>query len=150
MNRYELERYLHEHIPLSAAMQASVVELQPDRAVLSAPLQPNINHRETVFGGSAASLATLAAWSLVHVRLRQAGIDARLVIQHNTMDYERALTDDFTARASLAAPEEWPRFLRTLARHRRARIEVVATLEQNGESAGHFSGTFVALDAKHD
>lgn len=150
MNRDELERYLHEHIPLSAAMQASVAELQPDRVVLAAPLQPNINHRETVFGGSASALAILAAWSLVHVRMQMAGISARLVIQRNTVDYERALVDAFTARAVLASPDDWPRFLRTLARRGRARIEVDATLEQNGVSAGHFSGTFVALNAKHD
>jgi len=42
----ELERYLHEHIPLSRAMQVSVVSVQPESVVLSAPLAPNINHRE--------------------------------------------------------------------------------------------------------
>lgn len=150
MDKAGLERYLHEHIPLSAAMQAGVVELQPDRVVLSAPLQPNINHRETVFGGSASALATLAAWSLIHVRLQGAGISSRLVIQSNTMEYGRALTDTFTARAVLASPNDWSRFLRTLSRRGRARIEVEALLEQDGVQAGHFSGTFVAMDAKHD
>lgn len=145
MDTAELERYLHEHIPLSAAMQAAVVEVQPDRVVLAAPLAPNINHRETVFGGSAAALATLAAWSLVHVRLRAAGITSRLVIQRNTVEYERALSGDFIARAVLACADDWPRFLRTLTRRGRARIDVDATLEQDGVTAGRFSGTFAAL-----
>ena len=145
MTPAELEAYLHEHIPLSAAMQASVVEVGADTVVLAAPLAPNINHRETVFGGSAAALATLAAWSLVHVRLRTAGISSRLVIQRNTVDYERALTGDFTARAVLARPDDWPVFLRTLTRRGRARIAVEATLEQGAEVAGRFSGTFAAL-----
>jgi thioesterase domain-containing protein len=84
----ELEAYLHEHIPLSHAMQVAVVELGPDTVVLRAPLAPNINHRETVFGGSASAVAILAAWSLLHTRLTSAGISARLVIQRNTMSYD--------------------------------------------------------------
>lgn len=146
MEPEQLERYLHEHIPISAAMRVTVISIQPDEVVLGAPLAPNINHRETVFGGSASALATLAAWSLVHVRLRTAGVTARLVIQHNTVDYERALTADFTARAVLAAPADWPVFLRTLVRRGRARVGVDAVLEQRGVRAGRFSGRFVALD----
>lgn len=147
MEAEELEQYLHEHIPLSAAMQASVKDLQPDRVVLTAPLKPNINHRETVFGGSASALATLAGWSLVHLCLQTSGITARLVIQRNTMEYEGALTDAFSATAVFAQPSDWARFLRTLVRRGRARIAVEATLEQSGRVAGHFSGTFVALAA---
>ena len=46
-----LESYLHEHIPITRAMQVRVVEIGPEHARLTAPLAPNINHRETVFGG---------------------------------------------------------------------------------------------------
>jgi len=147
MDPEELERYLHEHIPLSAAMQVSVKDLQPDRVVLTAPLKPNINHRDTVFGGSASALATLAAWSLVHVCLQTAGVSARLVIQHNRVDYQRPLTGDFGASAVLASPETWSRFLKTLVRRGRARIDVTVSLEQDGQVAGRFDGRFVALDA---
>jgi len=148
MEPEQLEQYLHDHIPLSAAMQVSVREVQPDRVVLAAPLKPNINHRATVFGGSASALATLAAWSLVHVCLDTAGMSARLVIQHNSVDYQRPLTDDFIAIATFKRPELWSRFLRGLVRRGRARIVMAASLEQGGRVAGHFEGTFVALDAK--
>jgi thioesterase domain-containing protein len=62
MTPIELERYLHEHIPLSHAMRVGVVTVDAGTVVLRAPLEPNINHRETVFGGSASALAILAAW----------------------------------------------------------------------------------------
>ena len=65
----QLERYLHEHIPLSKAMGVSVLSVGEEAVTLRAPLAPNINHRETVFGGSASALAILAAWSLLHTRL---------------------------------------------------------------------------------
>lgn len=61
MNPQALEQYLHDHIPLSKAMQVSVLEASQERVILMAPLAPNINHTESVFGGSASAVATLAA-----------------------------------------------------------------------------------------
>ena len=74
MNPHELESYLHEQIPLSQAMAVRVVSVSDDSVVLGADLAPNINHRETLFGGSASAIAILAAWSLVHSRLHSAGM----------------------------------------------------------------------------
>lgn len=59
----DLQAYLHRQIPLSAAMQVSVVSATLDSVVLSAPLAPNINHKYTAFGGSVSALGILAAWS---------------------------------------------------------------------------------------
>jgi thioesterase domain-containing protein len=145
MTGIELERYLHEHIPLSKAMAVQVVSVSADSVVLGAPLAPNINHRETVFGGSASALAILAAWSLLHTRLRGEGIAARLVIQRNTMDYEQPILGDFVARSSLQAPEQWAQFTRMLARKGKARMAVVSVLECDGHAVGRLSGEFVAL-----
>jgi thioesterase domain-containing protein len=141
----ELERYLHEHIPLSRAMQLSVRRATDDEVVLTAPLAPNINHRETVFGGSASAVAILAAWSLLHLRLGEARSTSRLVIQRNTMDYRLPIRGDFVARSSLSDPAKWERFRRTLERKGRARIAVSSVLEYAGEAAAYFEGEFVAV-----
>ena len=143
----ELQQYLYDHIPLSAAMGVSVVDVAPERVVLAAPLDRNINHRQTVFGGSASAVAILAAWSLVQVRLRAANLACRLVIQRNTMDYDQPISGDFTAHAGLVQPEAWPAFMRLLQRRGKARIKVAATLLFEGRAAGRFSGEFVALAA---
>jgi thioesterase domain-containing protein len=139
----ELERYLHTHIPLSKAMAVGVVSIGEGAVVLWAPLEANINHRETVFGGSACALAMLAGWALVHVRLEAAGIAARLVIQRNEMEYQRPILGDFTARASLERPERWRPFTDTLLRRRKARISVLSVLEQAGQVVATFTGVFV-------
>lgn len=149
MQPAELERYLHEHIPLSQAMEVSVVSVEQNAVVLGAPLAPNINHRDTVFGGSAAALATLAAWSLLHTRLLVHGKPCRLVVQRCTMDYGQPIPGDFTVRAVLAEAPAWPRFLRTLERRGRARIAVPAVLEHGGQEVCRFSGEFVALGKTH-
>jgi thioesterase domain-containing protein len=112
----ELERYLHLHIPLSRAMQVSVVAVGAATVVLKAPLEPNINHQETVFGGSASALAILAAWSLLHTCLLDAGIASRLVIQRNRVAYELPIDGEFTARSSIEDTEAWHQFVRMLTR----------------------------------
>ena len=149
MDLKELETYLHEHIPLSLAMQVSVLDATPEHVVLGAPLSPNINHRETVFGGSASALAILSAWTLLHTKLTASGRKCTLVIQRNTMCYERAVTGQFVATATTPASDAWSMFTRMLDRKGRALITVSSVLMQDGHAAGHFEGDFVALDAKN-
>ena len=141
----ELERYIHEHIPLSKGMAVSVVSVEAREVILTARLEPNINHRGTVFGGSASALAILASWALLHVRLKAAGLADNLVIQRNTMEYQLPIPGPFTARASLERPERWPQFTAMLARRGKARITVSAVLEHAGRVVGGFTGEFVAL-----
>jgi len=143
--RADLERYLHEHIPLSRVMQVSVVSVHADGVILRAPLAPNINHQDTVFGGSASALAILAGWSLLHTRLAAAGIASRLVIQRNTMHYDLPITGAFTARSFIRTPAAWESFTRMLERKGRARLTVSCALEFNDQTAARLEGEFVAL-----
>jgi thioesterase domain-containing protein len=144
----ELAQYLHRQIPLSQAMGVSVASIEPNALTLAAPLAPNINHRETVFGGSAAALAILAGWSLLHLRLQAEGITGRLVIQRNAMEYRQPIRGSFNARATLEHPERWKLFTVTLLRKGKARITVSAQLRHMEQVAGLFTGQFVALAAQ--
>jgi thioesterase domain-containing protein len=141
----ELQDYLHQNIPLSWAMQVSVLQVETAEVQLQAPLEPNINHRRTVFGGSAAALAMLASWSLLHVRLHAARVPAHLVIQRNTMEFVFPVNGEFSARASLLAQQRWDPFLLALTRRGKARVAVVALVEQSQTVAARFTGEFVAL-----
>jgi thioesterase domain-containing protein len=143
----ELEQYMHRHIPISRAMAVAVVSIGEGAVVLQAPLAPNINHRETVFGGSACALAILAGWSLLFVRLRATGLSSSLVIQRHTMEYQQPIVGQFTARATLQHPERWRSFTTLLARKRKARVAVTAALEHANQVVATFAGEFVALAA---
>jgi thioesterase domain-containing protein len=143
----ELAQYIHEHIPLTEAMGVSVISVDEHAVTLQAPLAPNINHRQTVFGGSASALAILAGWALLHVRLHSEGITDRLVIQRNTMEYRHPILGQFIARATLEHPDRWKSFTTMLARKGKARITVSAALEQMDRVVGRFTGQFVALGA---
>ena len=143
----ELERYIHGHIPLSRTMGVAVLAAGDDGVILQAAFEPNINHRGTVFGGSASALAILASWALLHVRLESEGLADRLVIQRNSMEYRRPILGSFSARSSLVHRESWSRFTGALESRGKARVSVAAVLEYAGEVAGEFTGEFVALRA---
>jgi thioesterase domain-containing protein len=144
MTPQALQDYLYAHIPLSKAMAVEVKSATPQGVLLTAPLAPNINHRATVFGGSASTLAILSAWALLHVSMLDADIKARLVIQKNTMSYDLPMLGEFSAEAAAPAPEKWQRFLATLQKHKRARISISSILNCDGKKVGAFEGDFVA------
>jgi thioesterase domain-containing protein len=141
----QVERYLHEHIPLSVAMGVEVKMATLERVQLSAPLAPNMNHHETIFGGSAAAVATLSAWTLLHLRLGQTGLAARLVIQRSAMEYEKPIPGNFDAICRFADDYAWERFRTTLERRGRARITLTADLVYAAHRMATFEGDFVAL-----
>ncbi|HTX05261.1 MAG TPA: YiiD C-terminal domain-containing protein [Steroidobacteraceae bacterium] len=140
-----LERYLHEQIPLSAAMGVRVGMASLEQVRLWAPLSPNVNHNETVFGGSAAALAILSAWALLHLRIERASLRARLVIQRSSVEYERPIAGEFEALCGFSDPLAWERFRITLVRRGRARLRLTADVVYHGQRMASFEGEFVAL-----
>ncbi|HEY6481913.1 MAG TPA: YiiD C-terminal domain-containing protein [Steroidobacteraceae bacterium] len=140
-----LERYLHEQIPLTVPMGVQVKLATAQYVLLSAPLAPNINHHATVFGGSGAVLATLAAWALMHLRLTQARVRASVVIQRSSIEYEKPILGDFCAACRFADPQDWDRFLAMLERRGRARMTLHAHLLHEAQRMASFVGDFVAL-----
>jgi len=141
-----MQKYLHERIPISKAMGVEVLEATVNGVKLAAPLSPNINHRETVFGGSASAVAILSAWSLLYLRLLNENINSRIVIQRNTMTYEHPITDMFTASSVVCDRSAWLKFITTLKRKNRARIKISSILHCNEKKVGEFGGDFVAID----
>lgn len=145
MDNLTFQNYLHQAIPQSLAMQVSVDEVTDNSVQLSAPLAPNINHRNSVFGGSASSVAILSAWSLLYTRLAGQDINATLVIQNNTMSYDAPILGRFEARASLVNENDWSRFIKLLLHRGKARIEVQSILNYGNKPAGRLTGNFVAV-----
>lgn len=143
-----LRDYLLTHIPLTAAMGVEVHVERPERVVLAAPLTPNVNHQGTAFGGSVAALATLAAWSLIRVRLDQAGRAANVVIQRSSMEYDAAIDGELRAVCEFGDEDLWRRTIERLERRRRARLDLHSRLEHAGKAAARFCGTFVLLDER--
>lgn len=139
-----LRTYLHDHIPLSRAMAVEVLEASANHVPLEAPLAPNINMHGTMFGGSSATLALLAAWSVMYLRLEAEGIASQLVIHRTTTEYLLPISGPAQASAHLDEAG-WPSFLQTFQRRGRARLTVASELLYEGKPAGRLSGEFVAI-----
>lgn len=145
-----VERYLHEHIPLSRAMGVTVKGFSADSLCLAAPLAPNLNHRGTAFGGSVACLAILAGWSWLLTRLAGRDPAPRLVIQEQTVDYLLPISANFEATCGAPSDATWHRFLRALEVRGRGRLALAVDVASEGKLVARFRGAFVAMHSVDD
>ena len=141
----DLTSYLHEKIPLTQAMGVNVTEIG-DRFVLEAPLEANINHLGTAFGGSLHALPTLACYAVLWTLLTGAGIDCHVVNKHSSVEYRQPVRGRLRAVCLCPTPERERQFLEDLRRNKKARLEMTAVVEgDNGRPAVEFTGLFVAF-----
>ncbi|HCO27576.1 MAG: thioesterase [Gimesia sp.] len=140
----EVTAYLHQHIPVTRAMQFSVLPVTDGLLKLSAKLAPNLNHQETAFGGSIASLGILAGWTLIHLKLRVDQPNYKIVIQKSEIEFLKPIEADFIAECPLPGDGVWTPFHASLQRKRRGRITLESTVKVNGQIAAVIKGIFVA------
>ncbi|MDP9141358.1 MAG: thioesterase domain-containing protein [Pseudomonadota bacterium] len=144
MNPQQFTEFLHRSIPLTIALGARVIELGDQHVRLTAPLEPNLNHHGTAFGGSLATLGILAGWVALHHGMERAGVKGSLVVRQTTLDYLRPVTGELVAESRL--PEEtWLDFVAALRESRRARIEVCSALRDSAGDAVRARGSYIAL-----
>ncbi len=148
MNLSEVTSYIHEHIPVTSHLGAVIDSYDGEKVVITAPLKPNLNHRNTAFGGSISALGILAGWTLLYLKLKEKGIKNRLVIQKSSFDFLAPVDGDFQAVCSLPQKETWDRFLKTLAKRGRARIKVHSRIEASSGTGGNHEGAYVAVILK--
>ena len=142
---FGLETYLYQHIPLSKHLGVRVQHADIESVRLVAPLEPNLNHRMTGFGGSISAVAILAGWSLLWCRLRERTGGHNIVIQRNSIDYLAPVTADFTASCIAPSAAHWKRFERAFEQRGRSRIELDVEVRVADTLAATFTGRFVAL-----
>lgn len=140
----ELERFIRDTIPLARVIDVRLTHWDGDRVVMSAPLPPNVNDKGCAFGGSLASVMTLAGWALVELALRRRGIACDVFVADSQLRYLAPVWDDFEARACLAEGEDWHGFMSTLEQRGKARIQVHVKVCGDGGDATTLEARFVA------
>jgi len=140
-----LESLLHHDIPITKALGLEVRDWSEQRLQLHAPLDANINHASTMFGGSLYCVAVLAGWGWLYLRLREAGIEeGHILIQEGQISYPRPITSDALAYGEPAEERAWERFETTFRRRGRARITLQSRIvTESGEDGVRFSGQYV-------
>ena len=135
--------YMHSCIPLVTQMQVKSPLLDESGLSLSAPLAPNINHERTAFGGSLVSLATLACWGYLWLLLEDEP-RMHMVVNEANMRYLKPVTGALTARCAAPDAPALRKFLDTLDRRGKARLELKAAITQDGVLCAEYAGSFVA------
>lgn len=138
-----LERYMHAHIPLVTPMQVRVAGYDATGLTLVAPLAPNINHERSAFGGSLASLMTLACWGYLWLQL-EGESELHIVVNEANLRYLKPVTGELLARCRAPAPKVLETFVATLKRRGKARVELTAEVRQGEALAVEYRGSFVA------
>ena len=141
----ELQNYLYAHIPLTVHLDASIKEYNGQSLTYSAPLRPNTNQHNSVFGGSLAAVAVLSGWTLAHIKLSELKLANDLVIQSSQLDYLHPVTADFEVVSRLADDGSFDKFSRLFERKGRGRLTVETQLMCGGEVCGLHQGVYVAV-----
>ncbi len=138
-----LAQTLYQEIPLSQGIGIEVVSYNGECLVLRAPLAPNINHKDTAFGGSLHALTTLAGWGLLFLKLHERQMHGKIVIQESSIRYHRPVNTDFEARCCVPSAAALEKCFKTLARHNKARIQLDAAITLDEVPAVSFQGSYV-------
>lgn len=140
---------LHHHyqsMPPVAAMDVSIAGYDGRRLRLHAPLSTHVNDKGCAFGGSLASMMTLASWGLVSLHVEAAGLEADVFVADSQIRYLAPLFADLDVEAELAPDAGWPGFIATLRERGRARTSLVARARlPDGGIATEFTARYVAI-----
>jgi len=147
MDRELFQEYLSERIPITGTcgMAFAVVRSDEEQVAVRAPLSENLNDKHTAFGGSIASLLTVAAWGMAFGITAEAEATPYVAIQRCEIEYLLPIAADFEAVARRPAEETVTRFLEMYRRFGKSRIEVESTVVIEGNLAARFVGSFAAL-----
>jgi thioesterase domain-containing protein len=140
-----LQNYLAENIPITTAMGIKVVIASPERVLLECPLEQNRNHRGTGFGGSIASIATLAGWAWIWVMMRERTSPPNIVIAKSSIEYDQPVDAAFSAELRPPSDAQIKTFIESFDRRGSARIELKVDVLCRGDEAALFTGTYVVV-----
>lgn len=143
----ELENTLHSEIPLTREIGIEVVDYNGDSLTLKAPLEKNINHKCTAFGGSLYSVSVLSGWGLIHLFMKEHGLTGHIVIQESHTRFLKPVVQDLVATCAFDSTEQQERFVRMYQKKGIARLSLTSRMTGDGETLVEFSGNYVVHKA---
>jgi len=138
-----LEHIYHSKIPISKHMGLKVISFEHNRLLLGAPLYNNINHQESVFGGSLFSIAALAGWGILQLKMSQLGISANTVIAGGEVGYSAPVFSDFICMCSLPEGDKWIEFEQKLKNSGKGSVRLSSVILSEGRTCMNFDGNYV-------
>lgn len=83
----KLKQFFLNHLPITQFMGLEVESYDGDTLILTAPLEPNINDKQTAFGGSLYNTAVMACWGMIYLKTQERNIDCDQVVAEGSVKY---------------------------------------------------------------
>ncbi|AKH69654.1 thioesterase-like protein [Spongiibacter sp. IMCC21906] len=143
-----MDEFIAQYLPSAQFMQLEVDAYNGKSLHLKAPLGPNINDKNTAFGGSIYCVSVMACWGMVYMRCVDYGLDPDIVIAKAEIEYLKPVTGDILAKSLEADENRWNDFFSRYEERGRARMALSSEVHVNGELAVKFSGNYAIIGEK--
>ncbi len=135
----------YQAMPPVAALQLRIAGYDGQRLRLRAPLSAHVNDKGCAFGGSMASLMTLAGWGLVTLRLQEAGMEAPVYVADSNVRFRVPLFADLEVEAWLQEGD-WDSACADLRTRGRASMMIASRVGPgDGSAAAVGNARYVAM-----
>ncbi len=139
----ELLKVLNHEIPITMSLGINVEKVSESEVSLSAPLEANLNHKQTAFGGSLYSVAVLTGWSMVYMLLEKYNVDSHIVIQQSEIAYHLPVKQDIMASCEKPSEKVVKKFLNVFKRKEKSRLSLKVEIKTLEGIAVSFTGNYV-------
>ncbi len=143
MTPEQLQQFLHQYIPASAALGIEICSCDNGHVSLLMPLQGNQNHKQTLFGGSMVLAATVCGWAAAHINCPQAG--GNIVIQESSMRYLVPVRGDIIVTGRAAAEKDWQKMAEDFEARGKGKVVLETEVYCGNKLSAVFQGKYVAL-----
>ena len=124
----KLKQFFIDHLPITQFMGLEVESYDGDTLILTAPLEPNINDKQTAFGGSLYNTAVMACWGMIYLKTQEKNIQCNQVVTEGSMKYIAPVDGRIRAICHAPSEEELASFFDHFERKGRARISLEAAI----------------------
>lgn len=138
-----LQRTIDSNIPLVSALGASVESYDGQTLIVGLPLAPNVNHKNTAFGGSLYCAGVLSAWGLLYLKLLEVEEEGVIVIFDGRVHYHKPVAGAFKSSCELSDLVAWEKFIKIYRRRGKARLKIDSEILCDGQVCASFHGEFV-------
>lgn len=138
----ELQDRWGKHIPISDKMGIKIQQYTGYQFQCCAQLNPNLNPHNTLFAGSAFTLATLTGWGMAWLLMRERDLQGDIVLVDSHIRYRHPVVQNPVALTSLDGISG---DLDRLESGRKARIVVRVIISSGEVEAIEFIGTYMLI-----
>ena len=126
-------------------MQLKLISCNNHTLTASAPAGPNLNDKQTIFGGSSSALMTVCGWALIKYNLEQRGFNNDVVIAEAQTRWLKAQSDELfiTAQCDII----WDDIIQVSHEKHKSKLSVQTQVKnQHNQLCTVTTATYVILD----